>query len=303
LDVDDSATLTVTDKGALGLAMVSPSIVVLRHSGLDLRPLRRATGGAHGLAVRADRVRVEPYRGTERRTRRRRRDRLVTLAVLVAVWAAGCAVLLVVVLQRAVPIRDLMVDPVTVTGSAWYAGFVTSIGVVGWTVASVACFGTAYAARLAGRPGAHRTFRGGALLFAVLLVDDLFLLHSDPLPELLGTTKLNVLAALVVLSVLWVVPSLGELRRTRWELFVASTCAFALSLAVDVTVPGSEAGVRLLVEDGAKFLGILALAAWSVMSARDVIGSMVASADQRRRDHQRVGRTAASDGPVRVPGR
>jgi hypothetical protein len=223
---------------------------------------------------------VEAGVGIERRVRRRPRERLVTLAVLVAVWAAGSAVLLVVVLQRAVPSRDLMVDPVTVTGSAWYAGFVTSIGVVGWTVSAVACAGTAHVARLAGRPGAHRTFRGGALLFTVLMLDDLFLLHSAPLPDLLGTTKVNVLAALVVLAVLWVVPSLGELRRTRWELFAASAVAFAVSLAVDVTVPGPDAGVRLLVEDGAKFLGVLALAAWSVMSARDIIGSVAASADR-----------------------
>lgn len=201
--------------------------------------------------------------------------RVVTLWALVITWGAGLGLLLVVGLQGAVPVRDLLVDPATARGSDWYAGFVTSLGVLAWSVAASGCAATAYAAALAGRPAAVRAFRGAAALFAVLLADDLFLLHSDLVPQLLGVPKVSVLAGLGALAGAWALPNALELARTRWELLGASVVAFATSLAVDIFVPGGESGLRLLIEDGAKFLGVLALAVWSVTCARDIIASIV----------------------------
>ena len=215
----------------------------------------------------------------ERRARREPRQRAATLLVLLAVWLAGGLLLLAVGLQHRVPVRDLMVDPVTVEGADWYAGMVTSVGVLGWSVAVCGSVVTAYTTALAGRASAAAAFRGTAQLCGLLLLDDLFLLHSNVLPGLLGTSKVVVLACYGMLAVLWASSSLPELRRTRWELLVASGAAFALSLGVDLGVHGPEAGGRLLVEDGAKLLGVLALAAWSVTTARDVIRSVVVTTE------------------------
>ena len=224
-----------------------------------------------------------PATALERRATRPARERLATLTLLLGVWAAGCCLLLVVILQRRVPVRDLLVDPATATGSAWYAGMVTSVGVLAWSVAACACAATAYTAALAARPRAVSAFRGAALLFGLLLLDDLFLLHSDLVPAALGLSKLTALATLASMAGLWVLTARGELRRTRWELLLASAGAFAASLGVDVAVAGPESGPRLLVEDGAKLLGVLALADWSVATARDVLRSAVPLAPDSRR--------------------
>lgn len=212
----------------------------------------------------------------ERRRYRGPRRRVATVLVLVAVWLAGLAVLAVVVLQRAVPEEDLFLDPAAVSGAGWYAGFVTSLGVLAWTVAACACAVTAYAAHLAQRGAARRAFRGAALLFTLLLVDDLLQLHSSLLPDLLGASKVSILGGLGGLSALWLLPAWEEVRRTRWELLAASAVAFAVSLLTDVRLSGGGAGPAVLVvEDGAKFLGVLALATWAVMTARDVVRSIV----------------------------
>ncbi len=65
------------------------------------------------------------------------------------------------------------------------------------------------------------------------------------------------------------------LMRTRWELLAAASLAFGMSLAVEAFWYGEDVGVRVVIEDGAKFMGVLALAAWSVSSASDLIRSVV----------------------------
>lgn len=212
----------------------------------------------------------------DRRRYRAPRRRAATVLVLLGVWLAGLAVLTVVVLQRAVPHEELFLDAAAVGGVGWYAGVVTSLGVLGWGVSSCACTVTAYAAHLSGRRAARRAFRSAAILFAVLLADDLLQLHSSLLPDLLGVSKVSVLAALGALGALWLLPAWAELHRTRWELLAASLATFAVSLLVDVKLLGPLGGTTaLVVEDGAKFLGILALASWSVMTARDIVRSIV----------------------------
>jgi hypothetical protein len=212
---------------------------------------------------------------TERRRARPPRERVTTLLVLVAVWAAGCVVLAAVVLQRSVPAEDLLIDPTRLDGTAWYYGLVKSVGVLAWSVAVCGAVATAFVAGVAGRSAAVRAFRGGALVFAVLLATDLFGLHNAVFPGVLGVDKRAVVVGYGVLAGLWVVGSWSELRRTRWELLVATAVGLGLSALVDGLVEGPESGLRLLAEDGAKFLGVLALAAWSVMTARDVIRSVV----------------------------
>jgi hypothetical protein len=196
-------------------------------------------GAAHGAASAADGWGMEPAPATaDRRQPRPRRERVTTLLVLVAVWAAGCVVLGVVVLQRSVPVRDLLIDPTRLEGAAWYYGLVKSVGVLAWSVAVCGAVTTAYVAGLAGRSTAVRAFRGGALVFTVLLASDLFSLHNAVFPGVLGVDKRAVVVGYGVLAGLWVVGSWPELRRTRWELLVAS------AVGSGALRPGRRAGRR-----------------------------------------------------------
>ncbi len=210
----------------------------------------------------------------ERRNVRRGRHALLPLLIA---WSAATALLAVVALQTAVPVQDLFLDATAVNGSAWYAGSVTSLGILMWTIAVCGCLATSYVTHLGGRAKAAEAFRSAALVFGVLLLDDLFLLHSNLLPSVTGLPKVTFLGVEAVLAAMWLIPALPELARTRWELLVAATLGFAISLGTDTFFDGRGTG-WLLAEDGAKFLGIVALATWSVMTAADVMRSVVPSA-------------------------
>ncbi|MCP5027386.1 MAG: hypothetical protein GY929_13980 [Actinomycetia bacterium] len=222
-----------------------------------------------------------PYRSDptpsapERRRSVAAAQRLSDLIAITLVWGTGLLVLAFAGLQNQVPVSDLLNDPATVAGVMWYAGLISNLGAIGWTVAAAAAAGAAFVARVGGRPRSTITFlRGGALVGAMLLVDDLFQVHQRLVPREVGLSKPIVLLIEVVLAGGWVISSYPELKRTRWHLLVMAGGAFFISLVVDQLISGPEAGARILVEDGAKFLGVLAWALYFVRTAGDIVASI-----------------------------
>ena len=200
---------------------------------------------------------------------------------MAVIWLLGLAGLALVAFQERVPIEDLLLDPSVVGGGHWYGGLVTSIGVVVWTVASVAAFGAGYISWLVGRIGVSATMIAAGAITAVLLLDDLFLLHSSVVPDVTGLPKLGLVVIEAAAVVAWVISCKGELSRTRWELLLAAGFGFSVSLIADQQLDADVVGA-LLVEDGAKLLGVLALAAWSVSTATDLARSVVGVAHADR---------------------
>jgi hypothetical protein len=216
-----------------------------------------------------------PNRSSERRRSVAAAQRLSDLIAITIVWGAGLVVLAVAGLQTQIPVAQLLSDPATVNGGMWYAGLISNLGAIGWTVAMTAAAGGAFVARVGGRPRSTISFlRGGALLGAMLLIDDLFQVHQRLLPREVGLSKPVVLLIELVLAGGWALTSIGELRRTRWHLLVMAGGAFAVSLVVDQLIAGPESGARILVEDGAKFLGVLAWALYFVRTAADIVASI-----------------------------
>ncbi len=202
-------------------------------------------------------------------------DVIGAIAPLAGLWALGLLIITAALVQDQVPAEDLFMDASFVGGQRWFVGMVAALGMVAWTTSVCFCLIAAWVARLAGRTRAASAFRGGGLLFVLLLLDDLFLFHSDLLPRTLGVPKVAVLACYGGLGLIWALNSAQELARTRVQSLIGAAVAFGVSLAVEVVVPGGDTGLRGAVEDGAKFLGILALALWSITSATDVIRSVV----------------------------
>lgn len=210
----------------------------------------------------------------DRRSGPQPRQRASTLLHLVVAWSFGFLLISTVALQNVVPAESLLLDRSAVSGGRWYQGMVTSLGVLAWTVAAVSCAGTAFVAGLARRGRVRRVFRFAALLLVVLLLDDLFLLHSDVVAKYLGAPKLALVGLEALGTLVWVATGVDEIRRTRWELLVAAGAGFGISVVVDAVAVVSDPRLRLILEDGAKFLGVLALAAWSVTTAADIIRSV-----------------------------
>ena len=218
--------------------------------------------------------------GSERRNYASRSDRLRSLRPLGVAWFVGLLVIAGVSFQRGAPAHDLFMDATFLGGRAWYVGMVAALGILAWSVSVCGCVAASFVSQLGGRARAASAFRGGALLFALLLLDDLFLFHSGLLPNTLGVPKLLVLGAYAALAAAWVVTAQAEILRTRWELLGAATVAFAVSLVTEALWAAADTGIKVIIEDGAKFMGVLALATWSVSSASDLIRSVVVGASR-----------------------
>ena len=213
----------------------------------------------------------------ERRSTRSNAARLRPLLPLAAIWFVGLLLLSALVVQREVPYDQLLLDPNSINNAPWYTGLVSNLGILGWTTATASAFFGAGVTSYGGRRAAASMLRRGGLLSGVLLLDDLFQLHVIVKP-LFGISKSAVYVAYLLIAGWWVATQFRELRRTRIELLTASGFAFALSVVVDqlgAAIPGMTSQSALLVEDASKFLGVLAWAQYFVLTARDIMRSIV----------------------------
>lgn len=196
-------------------------------------------------------------------------------------WALGLAFWGVLVAQRSVPVEDLVQDSGSLGLIPWYDGMVSSVGVLLWAVTVCACAVASFVAHHGGRDGARQVFRGAAIFFGFLMLDDLFLLHTHVIPHIVPIHRHNVMLVEGVLGLMWLVPAWPEIRRTRWLMLVAAAVALGTSILVDIVIETEETGVWILVlEDGAKFFGGAALATWATVTAADVIRSTVIGQDR-----------------------
>lgn len=194
--------------------------------------------------------------------------------------------------QGNIPVGLLTRDPAATTGSAWYLGLTSQIGMIGWAVAA-AVFGFAallvtMAARNpatgtetdSGRPRWALLLALGAAWSTVMLFDDMFLLHDDLLKRALGSETPMVLAYAALLGA-WLALVVRTLPPVTYGPLAAALTGFAVSVLVDFAWTANDP-TRLAIEDGAKFLGIWSWALFAVVlgatvltddGARDAIGT------------------------------
>ena len=219
---------------------------------------------------------VDPEERRRGFTIRRQLRGLVPLAVL---WGLGLVVLVAVRVQTAASLPALFLDPASLTGAPWYTGAMSNLGILVWTAGVAFAAAGAWVARRVGRVSAFRFLAAGAVATLVLVLDDVFAFHSGPLRSALGGSKVIAQVAVISPAVLWAVAFTADIRRTRSLHLVAAVVALAGSVVVDVGAAGAD---RLLVEDGLKFLGILAWTQYFAITSRDIAASAIAGAARRQ---------------------
>ena len=188
--------------------------------------------------------------------------RRFTLALLGVAWAAAALVMLVasaagLVLDR--PLGDFTMDPVTALEGPAYIGFVSSVGAVGWSLGCGACLIAALT--LDGR--ARLAFVCGGLLTAILLADDLFLIH-EVYVEIVGLPPESMPLAYAALAIAYIAFFRDVLRVHGVWLLLLALALFAVSAAVDTAL---EEDAPFIVEDGAKLFGIVTWSGFFVAAA------------------------------------
>jgi len=167
--------------------------------------------------------------------------------------------------QPFVPIGELMRDSLLVAELSddcchIYYGVISNIGVLLWAAGTAILFFTALVVALIGGQE-HRhyvvQFALGGFLTMLLCIDDFFLVHDIILPKL-GFSETFAYVVYASFAALYVWYARAEILGARWLMFLLSVGCLAFSVKIDVFM-NYDNDFRLLIEDGAKLIGI---AAW-----------------------------------------
>jgi hypothetical protein len=146
----------------------------------------------------------------------------------------------------------------------FHAGALSDIGVLLWCTTAVVCVFTWLVLRRTASPPAKSQFLLSAGLFtAMLMFDDLFLLHENFVPNHLGLEEDYLLLLYAVLAVALFLRYWDVIARTAYALLLLSGAFLAGSIMFDVLTPywgllssTKYNGVQHLLEDGFKLFGI-----------------------------------------------
>lgn len=197
-------------------------------------------------------------------------DQLVHILYLGAILCP-LAVMTAVAVQPWVPAADLLRDPIAVAMLTddcchAYQGFVSNLGVLVWWTASAASAFAAAVLFAARRRTEEFSFLVAAAGFTALLaLDDLFLLHENVFPRL-GVPDAVPMAFYAGLALAYLWCFRRQIFALDWAVFVAAGAALAASILIDQAFH-SEADWRLILEDGAKLIGISLWAAFHLVAA------------------------------------
>lgn len=190
--------------------------------------------------------------------------RVILRSMIVVALAAG-VVLSVPVLAYyyfGIPTVNFLRDPNAISGTPFYTGLVSNLGILLWTAAAVVCLFT-YALL----PKASRGQKAGRFLlfsgqFTILLLsDDLLQLHEVIAPRHLGLDEKVVLGIYGLLIAAYLT-YFRDLILREYAPFAMACGLLGLSIVVDqLSLP---VHVGALLEDGFKFAGIAAWLAYFV---------------------------------------
>jgi hypothetical protein len=206
--------------------------------------------------------------------------------ILAAVYLPALAVVGAVAVAAVffdVAIPSVTRDIADEAGVGPFTGALSNLGILVWcATAAVTLFAGAITSKLGEKRQASFLFCFG-LLTLILLFDDLFMLHEELVPRYLGVPDALTYAALAGLTAASLIGFRDVIWRSEYLPLGLALGFFSFSVAVDVT-DGLSVGSdwMYLVEDGAKFLGIVSWAGYFVRHGYQQVSAGQTSAPLRR---------------------
>lgn len=183
-----------------------------------------------------------------------------------ALWAAAGLLIVGALLQRHVPPASLFLDPATTSSARPSSGLVSELGIMAWVVAATAAACAGYVNLRSGIDrGWARLGLSAAPFTAWLCLDDQFLVHSSLVPRLTSVPANACLVAYLALAVAWLLYNRDAIVRADAPVMVAAAGAMGFSEVIDLALAERFSTNRTVVEEGPKFLAILAWALFFVL--------------------------------------
>lgn len=175
-----------------------------------------------------------------------------------------------------VPVPKMTRDVAVIGGVHPLAGFLSNLGILGWSASAAVWVFSAFVLR---ERGAHAqaTFAFAfGLLSCFLTFDDLFQFHESLAPRYLGLGERTVYALLAAAILSSLVFFRKLLLSSRIGLLAVSFVLLGSSVSIDVLSPwiGRMGHWHYLLEDGLKWLGIAAWAAFCFSWCKEALLSV-----------------------------
>ncbi len=172
------------------------------------------------------------------------------------------AIFIAISVRAGVSFNHFSGDPAAISHMPFYLGMLSNVGILCWTSAAAICFFTAFLLRNTNHHPAF--FLHAGLLTTLLLLDDLFMLHEEVFPRYFGIREMVVHLALMTCTATILFHHRKFILETRWGLLAAALLLFACSVGVDGLIGSSSMNkqIEFMIEDGPKFVGIFAWAAY-----------------------------------------
>ncbi len=187
---------------------------------------------------------------------------------LLVVYLPSLAFLMAVALQDLVPVSYLTRDPAEITGAKSYIGLVSNLGILMWSASSAIALFAATVFRLSGqvKGGASFFFTCGVLA-AVLMLDDLLLIHERLAPNHLHIPQPAVVAFYALMFLVFLVFFRATILNTDFVFLVLFFIFLGISAGWDGVSDRVPQLKNHLIEDGSKFFGIVSWLAYIVLTA------------------------------------
>jgi len=157
-----------------------------------------------------------------------------------------------------IKISNLTRDPIQVLGGDPSIGILSNLGNLLWVATASITFYTSFLLRKAtNQQSAARFLLFSALLTSFLLVDDLFLMHDMVLPMIFNLHEFIVYGFYGVTVALYLLVFYREILASEFVLLGLAGAFLAGSMLLDFVYYYVEIPYVFLLEDGAKFLGIV----------------------------------------------
>lgn len=167
-------------------------------------------------------------------------------------------------LKTGIAIRNFMSEPQSIVGVHPFVGAISNLGVLFWcATAAILLFSWSIRPRT-GIPEKNifSFFLYAGLLTIILTIDDLFMVHDAFLPTYCGIKEIHSYIFYVIAFFFGFIIFKKQIISTKYVILVLALAFWGLSVMFDLFQPGIEKSIggnwRILLEDGFKFLGIIA---------------------------------------------
>ncbi len=223
---------------------------------------------------------------------RQRLPLMVVAATLVAPTALLLCLTYWLASLKGMPLATFVRDPAAVTGSPFYTGALSNVGNLMWCATAALCLFTGVVTRSSARPSDAATVRFfliAGFLSALLLFDDLFLMHEVIVPKYLGLPDDLLYAVYIALIAALVGGCWTAFSQTAYLVFLLSLGFLGASFGLDWITDSRRLAplfesrdFRFFVEDSFKLLGIATWLGYFGWSCHDELTRPAASAAMQR---------------------